>query len=356
MRQGNEPPDGEAVAGCASEDAQPADLGLLLSQILTAPAFPRAASEHAVRSAAADIGITDVGDEPDLELRELRVAPGMVRAIGHRHFGRKGGGRRRAISGFSDASRRNLLRRLGTLDFSVVRGIPVVITLTYPADWRPWCATGADAKQQLVSFRREWAKRWGEFQGIWKLEFQPRHSQPEERRFAPHFHILAVVPAADPAKPVFQATSLTDVREWVSLTWWNIVGSENADHLKAGTRVDDADGEYPGRVVAYFAGYTAGRTKEEQHKAPANWPGLGRFWGVVGIPSVEVSTHLTEAEFFAVRRVLAELLARRRGGRRRSLRRGDDGIWLALDNAPELVGRLTRWLHPEPFTGPGQLP
>ncbi|NCW81398.1 MAG: hypothetical protein EBV68_05920 [Betaproteobacteria bacterium] len=166
MRQGNEPPDGEAVAGCASEDAQPADLGLLLSQILTAPAFPRAASEHAVRSAAADIGITDVGDEPDLELRELRVAPGMVRAIGHRHFGRKGGGRRRAISGFSDASRRNLLRRLGTLDFSVVRGIPVVITLTYPADWRPWCATGADAKQQLVSFRREWAKRWGEFQGI----------------------------------------------------------------------------------------------------------------------------------------------------------------------------------------------
>jgi hypothetical protein len=160
----------------------------------------------------------------------------------------------------------------------------------------------------------------------------------------------------DPSKPVFQATSITDVREWVSHAWWGVVGSENEDHLKAGTRVDEADGEYPGRVVTYFAGYTAGRSKEEQHKAPENWPGLGRFWGVVGIPSVEVSVLLSADEFFAVRRVLAELLARRRGRGRRSLRREDDGIWLAFENAPELVARLTKWLRPEPFPGPGRLP
>jgi hypothetical protein len=249
-----------------------------------------------------------------------------------------------------------MLRRLATLDLSDIRGLPVVITLTYPAEWRRWCPAGSDAKRQLVLFRKRWARRWGEFQGVWKLEFQPRRSQPEERQLAPHFHILTVVPAIDPARPVVQATAISDVREWVSQTWWEVVGSQNDDHLKAGTRVDEADGEHPGRVVAYFAGYTAGRSKEEQHKAPKDWPGLGRFWGIVGIPSVEVSVLLTEQEFFAVRRVLAELLARRRGRRRRSLRRGDDGLWLALDDAPELVVRLSKWLHPEPFAGPGQLP
>ena len=341
---------------CAPTGAQHPELGLFLSQILNTRAFPSAASEGDVRSAAENLGVDAPPEEGQSDLRELCVAPGMVRAVGHRRSGMSGGGRRGPIVGFSAASRRNMLRRLGTLDFSVVSGLPVVITLTYPAEWRTWCPTGADAKKQLVAFRRAWAKRWGEFQGIWKLEFQPRHKQPAERRFAPHFHILAVVPAVDPSKPVFQATAMADVREWVSRTWWEVVGSENDDHLKAGTRVDDADGEYPGRVVAYFAGYTAGRSKEEQHKAPENWPGLGRFWGVVGIPSVEVSVLLSEAEFFAVRRVLAEVLARRRGRGRRSLRREDDGIWLAFENAPELVVRLTKWLRPEPFAGPGPLP
>jgi len=50
------------------------------------------------------------------------------------------------------------------------------------------------------------------------------------------------------------------------------------------------------------------------------------------------------------------VLARRRGRGRRSLRREDDGIWLAFENAPELVVRLTKWLRPEPFAGPGPLP
>lgn len=336
--------------GCTSSDGQPSRLGLFLSQILTAPAFPGAANEAAVHRAARALDSKQHAVD-GAELREVIVAPGMVRVVGHRRRGRSGGGTRGAIEGFSPSSRRTMLRRLGTLDLSVVNGIPVLVTLTYPADWRASCPTGHDAKKQLLQFRRRWARHWGSFSGVWKLEFQPRHSQPAERRLAPHFHILAVVPSVDPTKNQPQATSIADVREWVSRTWWEVVGSGNADHLIVGTRVDEADGEHPGRVVAYFAGYTAGRSKHEQHIPPDNWPGLGRFWGVVGIPSVEATVSLSDDEFFAVRRVLAELMARRSGRRRRSLSREDDGLWLAYNNAPELVERLAAWLRPSPHVG-----
>jgi hypothetical protein len=339
--------------GCASSGAQPSSLGLFLSQILTSPAFPEAATARDVSDAACAIAVVPTNCD---DVRELIVAPGMVRVVGCRPSGRTGGGTRGSISGFSQASRRQMLRRLGALDLSMVKGIPVLVTLTYPADWRPWCPTGREAKNQLLSFRRRWARRWGTFEGVWKLEFQPRHSQPLERRFAPHFHILAVVPTIDPAKAVPQATSMTDVREWVSQAWWDVVGSGNTDHLRVGTRVDEADGHHPGRVVAYFAGYTAGRSKEEQHLAPHDWPDVGRYWGVVGIPSVELSVKLAPEDFFAVRRILAEILARRSGRPRRSLRRGDDGLWLACDDAPELVERLAQWLHPRLDVRRGPLP
>jgi hypothetical protein len=338
---------------CASSDAQESALGVLLSQMLTSRAFPEAAAEDDTQQAA--MLLEGVLNESD-DLRGIVVSPGLIRVVGHRAGGRSGGGTRGAISGFSQSSRRQMLRRLGALDLSVVQGIPVVVTLTYPADWREWCPTGRDAKDQLLSFRRRWARRWGDFQGVWKLEFQPRHSQPLERRLAPHFHILGVVPAVDLSKPVPQATSMTEVREWVSETWWEVVGSANADHLKVGTRVDEADGDNPGRVVAYFAGYTAGKSKEEQHVSPDNWSGVGRYWGVVGIPSVELEVQLSPEDFFAVRRVLADLLARRSGARRRSLRREDDGLWLAYNNAPDLVRRLAEWLRPTPHNGPRPLP
>lgn len=332
-------------------------LGLLLSQIKTASAFPRASSRAAVLIACAALANVspDFGTD-DIDAREIVVGPGLIRVKGVRREGRTGGGTRNAITGFSFSARRRMLQTLGALDLSSVVGIPVVITLTYPADWREWCPTGRDAKAQLLSFRRLWARRWGVFAGVWKLEFQPRHSQPKERQLAPHFHILAVVPALDPFQPIAQATSMTDVRAWVSHTWWEVVGSQCDDHYLAGTRVDDADGNTPGRVVAYFAGYTAGRSKEEQHIAPHEWPGLGRFWGVVGIPRIEISVKMNDHEFFAVRRLLAELMARRSGRRRRSLSRYDDGLWLTLENAPELCGRIADWLNPPARISPRPLP
>jgi hypothetical protein len=127
------------------------------------------------------------------------------------------------------------------------------------------------------------------------------------------------------------------------------VGSDDQKHLRAGTQVAEADGSTPGRIVSYFAGYTAGRSKEEQHIAPDDWPGLGRFWGVCAIPRIAIVTGITESDFFKMRRILEDLMARRAGRKRRSrsLNNFDHGLWVALDDAPQLAERLSEWLAVE---------
>ena len=323
------------------------DLGLLLSQIETRRAFDGAADATSVEASASKLEDAVAILEGHDGGYKFRLAPGLISLVGPPRKRRVGGGTRRPITGFSASSRRRMLRTLGTLDLSSVGGIPVFVTLTYPGDWRRICPTGREAKRQLDLFRRRWLRRWGVFPAVWKMEFQPRRHSPAEQRMAPHFHILAALPTLDPEGATPMPTMLSTVREWVSQTWWEVVGSEDARHLRAGTQVLEADGSKPGRIIGYFAGYTAGKSKEEQHLAPQDWPGLGRYWGVWGIPRFEVSVGLSEEDFYTLRRLLADLMARRSGRRRRSLSNRTDGLWLGLEDAPHLAARLAAWLAGE---------
>lgn len=324
-----------------------ADLGLLLSLMATRRAFEGASDAASVERSAEKLA-----DAVDLRGgagggHEFRLAPGLMCLVGPPREGQVGGGTRRPITGFSASSRRRMLRTLGTLDLASVGGIPVFVTLTYPGDWRALCPTGREAKRHLDLFRRRWLRRWGVFPAVWKMEFQPRRHRPVEQRLAPHFHLLASLPTLDPAGATPTPTTLSTAREWVSQTWWEVVGSGDARHLRAGTQILEADGSTPGRIIGYFAGYTAGKSKEEQHLAPPDWPGLGRFWGVWGIPRIEVSVALSDEEFYMLRRVLADLMARRSGRRRRRLTNLTDGLWLGIENAPHLAARLAAWLASE---------
>jgi hypothetical protein len=335
--------------------------GLLLSQIRT-QAFPKAAGQNAVDVAVHLLQQSSAKSSETMTGHGLIVSPGLVR-LRARPFSesrptdevqysttRRGGGERAAVTEFSNASRRNLIATLGTPDLSGVEGSPVFITLTYPRDWRAVCPNGRVAKQQLDLFRRRWIRRFGSFQGVWKLEFQPRRTRPELEKLAPHFHILCVIPSLDFRSDPLQALALSSVREWVSQSWYEIVGSSNRAHLAAGTQVKEASGDDVGRIVGYFAGYTAGRRKDEQHIAPSEWPGLGRYWGVNGIPRIKEWTDVTPRQFFALRRILGELMARRSGTHRRPFRNEYDGLWLATTIAPELTTRLARWLASNPFS------
>ena len=322
-------------------------LGLLLSQISSQQAFPDAADRASVlESAAAICEATSLAGEP-LDRHELSLSPGVIRLATLHQPTRSGGGVRRPVTGFSQSSRRRMLATLGTLDLASVEGLPLLVTLTYPRLWRDVCPDGRVAKQHLDRFRRRWSRRWGPFRGIWKMEFQPRSRRPVEEKLAPHFHILAVVPALDPSAAIPTPTTLVALREWVSKTWWDVVDSGDDKHLAAGTQVVEAEGSTVGRIVGYFAGYTAGRPKDEQHVAPDDWPGLGRYWGVSGFDRIKVGVPLSDSDFFTLRRLLAEVMARRRGSIRRRLRNADDGLWISIDQAPELVARFAAWVMRE---------
>jgi hypothetical protein len=338
----------EASAGAEPLGEAPApSLGLLLSQMSAQRAFDGAATAEAVKESADLVrDAIEARGGPDGG-HELRLAPGLVTLVGPPREGNLGGGQRRAITGFSASSRRRMLRTLGTLDLAAVKGTPIFLTLTYPGDWRAVCPSGREAKVHLNAFRRRWERRWGDFPAVWKMEFQPRKRRPTHQQMAPHFHLLATLPVLDPGESVPSPTNLTTAREWVSKAWWEIVGSGDERHLRAGTQVVEANGSAPGRLIGYFAGYTAGRSKEEQHLAPGNWPGLGRYWGIWAIPRVEIGIDISRTEFFMLRRVLADLLARRGGRRKRRFSRGSDGLWLAVEDAPHLAARIAAWLAGE---------
>lgn len=174
------------------------------------------------------------------------------------------GGTRGVIRGFSRASRRRMVDKLMGVDWQGIasadkhaqRGRAMFITLTYPAAWpedrRVW-------KSHLQAFRKR-VERWSPFEGaVWKQEPQ--------QRGAPHYHILVV----------FRDEQLLPlIRDWVSRSWFEVVGSEDPAHLAAGTNVQVVYGK-PGRLMCYLAKYLG---KEWDRDSEGDE--TGRVWGVWG--------------------------------------------------------------------------
>ena len=128
-----------------------------------------------------------------------------------------------------------------------------MITLTYPAEYPEMFTCW---KKDLKYFAHQLAYKYPNAGFLWKLEPQGRG--------APHFHLLVWgIPLID--------------REWLSLTWYKIVGSDDERHLRAGTRVE---------FVRTFNGvmcYAGKKYMGKECEAPRNWPkNVGRYWGMYG--------------------------------------------------------------------------
>lgn len=230
------------------------------------------------------------------------------------------------------ARSRNAMRyRLATLDYSGLfvdaagnDTAPAMVTLTYPGDWQAVAPSNAAVQRHLRALRLRWNRAWGcwldgdgkvrenLFFGVWKREFQ--------RRGAPHYHLLIVPPDS----PHF--------RSWLSQTWAEIVGAEwcgsecwtgaacceRGRHVQAGTGVDFREGARatdPRRLAVYFAKHGAYGAKEYQNEGPQEWlenGGLGRFWGVWGVPPVVSAVEVDPAVAQAVARTLRRLMRSQR--------------------------------------------
>ena len=174
------------------------------------------------------------------------------RLSSHRRFG---GGSKDRIRGFSKASRRNLLKRLASINrsaFKAFKGRLISITLTYPHEYPE---DPEVCKNHLKALLKRLQRRFGDFAGFWRMGIQ--------RRGAWHFHLLLFVgPSIGP---------VGDLRRFISSSWHEVTGKVSEGHLRAGTSVD---------VVKRWKEATS--YAERYMAKPEEFPeGLqtGRIWG-----------------------------------------------------------------------------
>jgi hypothetical protein len=160
---------------------------------------------------------------------------------------------RAEITEFSEKSRQRLRLSLAKVDQSRC-GRPIFATLTYPAEFP---LDGETFKRHFKIFSQRFLRAFP-FAGFhWKLEFQ--------KRGAPHFH------------PIFwnlNCQFLSELRMWLALNWFEVVGSGDGKHLVAGTSADLINSQFG--IMRYVSGYVS--------DADQTKPGfkVGRYWGIVG--------------------------------------------------------------------------
>jgi hypothetical protein len=210
---------------------------------------------------------------------------------------RRSGGIRDRVRGFSRESRRNLLRRLASINraaFKDFKGRLISITLTYPHEYPE---DPEVCKNHLKALRRRLQRKCGDFAAFWRLGIQ--------KRGALHFHLLLFVgPSFGP---------IGELRRFISSSWHEVTGKVSEGHLRTGTRVEAV--KKWKEATSYAERYIA---------KPEEFPeGLetGRIWGIwnkelLPIRWEKVEVSLRDA--FRIRRIYRKLAGRKGSG---SLRR-----------------------------------
>ncbi len=209
-----------------------------------------------------------------------------------------GGGGRSEVVGFSKNSRKRLMDVLMSFDFDKYSASgkrspaarSMFCTLTYSDDapavdpqktinftqpgmrWFPawWKREKYEfswklIKRDLDTFGKR-LRRLKNFSGLlWKMEIVQRKSGRFKGAWIPHFHCLILF------KGVQRVNSF---RRWLSGSWFNVVGSGDDKHLKAGTNALVAYGGATGKLFSYLGKYLGKTFEVEGIKA-------GRIWGII---------------------------------------------------------------------------
>src|SRR5215207_6436112 len=165
---------------------------------------------------------------------------------------RCGGDIRDRVRGFSRTSRRNLLRRLASINrsaFKAFKGRIIFVTLTYPHEYPE---DPEVCKNHLKALRRRLQRKFGDFAGFWRLGIQ--------KRGAWHVHLLLFMgPSIGP---------VIELRRFISSSWYEVTGKVSEGHLRAGTRVEAV------RKWKQATSYV------ERYMAKPEGLQTGRIWGV----------------------------------------------------------------------------
>lgn len=187
------------------------------------------------------------------------------------------GGRRGVIKEFSNQARYRLLHFVKNCDCEFAS----MMTLTYPSEFP--CDGRTVKRDHFEKFRRWFLLHFPLETGVWFLEFQ--------KRGAPHFHILLSVVLQDQGDLVTRKRvrkkngeiirtsyqTSAKLEKMLAEKWYQIVGSEDPKHLKAGVAwetIVEADG-----ALRYSAAHAG---KCHQKEVPALYQNVGAFWGKLG--------------------------------------------------------------------------
>jgi hypothetical protein len=211
---------------------------------------------------------------------------------------RRGGGIRDRIKGFSRASRRNLLRRLASINrsaFRAFRGRLIFVTLTYP---KQYSQDPERCKGHLKAFRKRLQREYGPFAAFWRMGIQ--------QRGAWHFHLLLFVgPSFGP---------IVRLRRFVSRCWYEVTGRVSEGHLRAGTRVEAA--KRWKQVTSYAERYLA---KSEEFPEGLR---TGRIWGLWNeqlLPVRWETARVSLQDAFRIRRIYRKMARMNGSGPLRSM-------------------------------------
>ena len=210
---------------------------------------------------------------------------------------RHGGGNRDRVRGFSRASRRNLLRRLASINrtaFKAFRGRMIFVTLTYP---KQYPEDPELCKRHLKALRKRLQREFGTFAAFWRLGIQLRGAW--------HFHLLLFMGPS--------IRSMGELRRFISSSWYEVTGRVSEGHLRAGTRVEAV--KRWKQVTSYVERYMA---KSEEFPEELQ---TGRIWGVWNAERLPVrweTAQVSLRDAFRIRRIYRKLARRKGSG---SLRR-----------------------------------
>jgi hypothetical protein len=227
---------------------------------------------------------------------------------------RRGGGIRDKVRGFSKTSRRNLLRRLASINrraFRAFKGRIIFVTLTYP---KQYPQDPELCKNHLIALRKRLQREFEPFTAFWRLGIQ--------KRGAFHFHLLLFVgPSMGP---------VSELRRFISSSWYEVTGKVSEGHLLAGTRVEVA--RKWKEATSYVERYMA---------KPEEFPeGLetGRIWGVWNkefLPVRWETVVVSLRDAYKIRRIYRKLARKKGSGSLRNIT-----VFIRYEN----VGRLLEFL------------
>jgi len=128
--------------------------------------------------------------------------------------------------------------------------------VSYPADFP---MDGKKVKNDIRLLKESLDRKYPGIVWTWRLGFQQERGK-KGLGYAPHIHFLI-------DRPVYY--------KWLAKRWYEIVGSGDPDHLKAGTHVDKI--KNVGKMINYMVTYMA---DDKETIVPEGFEDVGRFWGV----------------------------------------------------------------------------